>query len=196
MAELWYNDAGTWRKNREVWYNDAGTWRSAKELWYNDAGTWKKVFSPGFSAFYMAGRALYGTAETEPGFEEIGACYMSWLPNGQLAYAETDAGVYTTEVRPANEWASPVDASNLAGAAYEMYLTIISQSGTGYVGYSNVALNTWSGMGSTITVEVTGNVANAVDKYVNFNVKIRKIGTTTNLIDTNFSLKGDSVRVF
>lgn len=193
MPESWYNDAGTWRKAREIWYNDNGTWRLSKELWINDAGTWRKVFSPGFSAFYMSPWSLTGLANTEPGFEEPGAAYLRWDPTGQLSYDKTIDGGYDNVVNVVGEWAAPLDVSGLSGANHEILVTLLSTTGFGYISYTNVNLGAWTSMGSYNKVEVVGSPSSSISKFVSFNCKVRKVGTTVNLIDTNFSLKGNSV---
>lgn len=195
MPESWYNDAGTWRKAREIWYNDNGTWRLSKELWTNDAGTWRKVFSPGFSAFYMSPYTLTGLANTEPGFQDSGAAYLRWDPTGQLSWDKTIDGTYDGVVTVSGEWATPLDTSSLAGASYEILLTLLSTTGVGFISYTNITLGSWTNMGSYNRVEVIGSSSSNSAKFASFNCKIRKVGTTTNLIDTNFSLRGNSIIV-
>lgn len=193
MPESWYNDAGTWRKAQEIWYNDASTWRLAKEIWTNDAGTWRKVFSPGFSTFYMSPWSLTGLANTEPGFQDSGAAYLRWDPTGQLSYDRTIDGGYDNVVSVPGEWATPIDASGVAGAGYEMLFTLLSSTGVGFVSYTNITLGVWGSLSSYKRIEVVGSVSSSISKFASFNCKLRKVGTTTNLIDTNFSLRGNSV---
>jgi hypothetical protein len=189
MADMYYNDAGTWRKLQQVHYNDGGTWRKAKELWYNDAGTWRKVFSAGFSAFALFNKSLFGAAFSEPGIAEPGLISINFLPTGQHTTSVSVEGEAITTVH-ANEFATPLDASGAAGALYEARATYVSGSAS-----LQGPIGSWQSLSVNRSWSLSGNVVNGPNVTATYLFEVREVASGVVKCSANITMTAESTYV-
>lgn len=189
MADMYYNDGGTWRKLQQVHYNDAGTWRKAKELWYNDAGTWRKIFSAGFSAFALFNKSVFGAAFSEPGFAEPGLVSVTFLSTGQHSTSRTSEGETITTTYT-NEFATPLDSSGAAGALYEARATYVSGAASlqGVVG-------SWLSLSVNRSWSLSGNIVNGPNVTSTYLFEVREIATGVVKCSANITMTAESTYV-
>ena len=146
MAELWYNQSGTWRKAKELWYLDGSTWRKCKELWFNQAGTWRKVFS-GFAVNPSFGGDLNNTSFSLG----VRTATLTLKTDGT---ATAVGGI--SSLTSAN-WGLPTTAS--IGANYWVRFSLVSATNVATTG---AALNTWVSLSADVALSVK-NTASSVE---------------------------------
>jgi hypothetical protein len=162
MAELWYDDAATWRKAKEFYYNDAGTWRKAKECWYNDGGTWRQVFS----GFTLANGLVFDAYA-------IGTI----APSTRFNADGTVDSIGPTSTYTANgSWGSPTTAG--IGSSYWIFMTLGSTSNGSTM--TGSATGTWLQLSSAPDwgIQAAPSAGSVRDRRLSYVIAVTSGGAT------------------